>query len=89
MQEYIGKEIIGFKFENTNYIGYDNRVHGKYLLKIGIIVDVVQDNIDGDHSCRVEFSNGFNALWYPMHDIDKYIHEPIKLNELFKTISMI
>jgi hypothetical protein len=87
MQEYVGKEILGFKFEDTFYVDYDDYAHNKYIGEVGLIVEVEKDNDEGHHSCRVEFANGVDDLWYPMDDIDKFIIEPIELDQLFKNIS--
>lgn len=91
MQEYVGKEMIGFKFEDTPYIDYADYEHDKYIGKIGTIVEVDKDNDDGDYSCRVEFPDGNDEVWYPMTSIDNHIVNttPIDLNELFNLIKQI
>lgn len=91
MQEYVGKEMIGFKFEDTPYVDYADYEHDKYIGEIGTIVEVDKDNDDGDYSCRVEFSDGNDEVWYPMTSIDNHIVNPtpIDLNELFNLIKQI
>jgi hypothetical protein len=91
MQEYVGKEMIGFKFEDTDYVDYADYDHGKYLGEIGTIVEVEKDNDDDDYSCRVGFPDGNDNVWYPMNNIDDYIVDPtpVDLNELFNLIKQI
>lgn len=91
MQEYVGKEMIGFKFEDTPYVDYADYEHAKYIGEIGTIVEVDKDNDDGDYSCRVEFPDGNDEVWYPMTNIDDHIVDrtPIDLNELFNQIKQI
>lgn len=91
MQEYVGKEITGFHFEDTPYIDYSDYDHDEYLGKIGKIVEVDKDDDDGNYSCRVEFPDGNDQVWYPMTNIDNHIVDstPIDLNELFNQIKQI
>jgi len=91
MQDYVGKEMIGFKFEDTPYVDYADYEHAKYIGEIGTIVEVDKDNDDGDYSCRVEFPDGNDEVWYPMTNIDDHIVNPtpIDLNELFNLIKQI
>lgn len=86
MQEYVGKEMMGFEFRDTLYIDYSYG-HEDYVRVTGTIVEVEKDNDDGHYSCRVDFGNGVDDLWYPMENIDKHILEPIELDELFYKIS--
>jgi hypothetical protein len=86
MQEYVGKEIMGFEFRDTPYVDY-SWDHDQYVRVTGTIVEVEKDNDDDDYSCRVDFGNGVDDLWYPMENIDKHILEPIELDELFYKIS--
>lgn len=91
MQEYVGKEIVGFTFEDTPYVDYTDYEHDDYIGVTGKIVEVEKDNDEGDYSCRVEFPDGNDGIWYPMEGIDAYIvnEEPVDLDKLFKEISMI
>lgn len=91
MQEYVGKEMIGFVFKDTPYVDYADYEHAKYIGEIGTIVEVDKDNDDGDYSCRVEFPDGNDEVWYPMTSIDNHIVNPtpIDLNELFNLIKQI
>ena len=91
MQEYVGKEIIGFTFEDTPYVDYIDYKHDDYIGVTGKIVEVEKDNDEGDYSCRVEFPDGNDQIWYPMADIEDHLVDPtpIDLDKLFKEISMI
>lgn len=91
MQEYVGKEVMGFKFEDTPYVDYADYDHAKYIGKIGTIVEVDKDDDDGNYSFRVEFPDGNDEVWYPMTNIDNHIVNPtpIDLNELFNLIKQI
>jgi hypothetical protein len=86
MQEYVGKEIMGFEFKDTPYVDYSYE-HEDYVKVIGTIVEVEKDNDEGDYSCRVDFINGIDHMWYPMNSIDRYLVKPVDLNQLFKDIS--
>lgn len=88
MQEYVGQEIIGFEFKDTTYIDYGCE-HENYVGVLGTIVEVEEDNDDGDYSCRVQFPNNEEGEWYPMDNIDNHIVNPVDLNQLFKDISRI
>lgn len=90
MQEYVGKEMIGFKFEDTAYVDYSWE-HDECLKVIGTIVEVEKDDDDGNYSCRVGFPNNEEGEWYPMNNIDDYIVDPtpVDLNELFNLIKQI
>ena len=80
--EYVGKEMYGFRFEDFSFVEYNAALMDRYIDKVGIIVDDIDDRIN------VSFKKGDGCVWtYPKSMIDEHLVKPIDINELFKEIN--
>lgn len=82
LEKTIGKNLMGFKFDNQHPAGWDDSMN-QYIAKKGIITNVNKEN----HTVLVKFDDGY-AYWYPADGFAKkeIVDEEINIHDLVKQI---
>lgn len=83
--EYIGKEMYGFRFNQTEQVGYA-AIMDNFIGVIGKIINV-QPDMNG---VIVKFDSDPYKWWYPMHLVNDNLvnnEQSLNLDELFNKIS--
>lgn len=91
VQDYVGKEVKGFMFNNTPYIDC-NCEHEEYIDQIGEVVEVELDEASDTeplYSFRLQFKDGHEDNWYPLELIEDHLvdNTPIDIKELINQIT--
>jgi hypothetical protein len=68
MKELIGKKIKGFKFDDTDWLPYNNKEMDNYIGKIGVITKVHGKDV------RIKFEDD-NYYFYPLPEALNHIVE--------------
>ena len=86
-KDLIGKEIYGFRFEESNELHYSANMN-KFINEVGVIKDY-DYNLD---AYEIIFNNDKGTWWYPANMVEEHLVKEIsneELKTLFNTIKNI